>query len=109
LGYVYDVSEPGLLVDLLAAVAYTDRELIVVGGSWGRLPDFTEALDARTRNWPRSIPVVASALDEEADLRGARSRAVELLQSAIVAAARQSEAPGARTSGSGISPPRKTL
>jgi predicted NBD/HSP70 family sugar kinase len=103
-------SRVGVLADavsgvLLAAVGYTDPERIVLGGSWGRLLAFTEALDARARNWPRSLPVVASALDEAADLRGARSRAVELVQSAIVAASHQDKATGARTPGTRISPP----
>jgi predicted NBD/HSP70 family sugar kinase len=73
---------------LLAAVAFTDPDLVVLGGPWGRLPGFVDVLGDRARRWPRSIRIVASALGEAPELSGARSRAVELLRSSIVAAAR---------------------
>ena len=73
---------------LLAAVAFADPELVVLGGPWGRLPGFVEVLDDRARRWPRNIGIVASTLGEAPELSGARSRAVELLRSSIVADAR---------------------
>ena len=74
---------------LLAAVAFSDPQQIVLGGPWGTLPGFVEAVAERARQWPRSIPVSGSALGAEPELLGARSRAVEMLRSAIVAASRE--------------------
>jgi len=74
---------------LIAAIAFTDPELLVLGGPWGRLPHFVDALVAGAQQWPRPIPITPSALAEQPDLLGARSRAVDLLRTAIVAIARE--------------------
>lgn len=78
---------------LLAAVAFSDPQQIVVGGPWGHLPVFVDALDERVRRWPRRVPVAAAGLLEAPDVVGARLRAVELLRSTIVQAARKAPAP----------------
>jgi predicted NBD/HSP70 family sugar kinase/biotin operon repressor len=72
---------------LLAATSFSDPQVLVVGGPWGRAPTFVEALRARGAGWPRPVPVVPAALEEEADLVGARDHAVDLLRSAIMRAA----------------------
>ena len=77
---------------LMAAVAFSDPQLIVLGGSWARLPTFVEALQSRTASWPRSVPVQVSSLLDRPELEGARKQAVEMLRSAIVEASRQAAA-----------------
>lgn len=74
---------------LLAAVAFSDPQQIVVGGPWGQLPVFVNALAERVRQWPREVPIAAASLIEAPDVVGARLRAVELLRSVIVQAARK--------------------
>ena len=70
---------------LLAAVAFTDPELIIIGGPWGRLPGFLDTLVARAQHWPRPVHITTSALAEHPDMLGARSAAVNILRTAIVA------------------------
>lgn len=96
-GQAHSAKTLGVLADavsgvLMAAVAFTDPQLIVLGGSWARLPAFVQALQARIANWPRSVPVQVSALLEKPELAGAREQAVELLRAAIVGASRQAVA-----------------
>ena len=76
---------------LLAAIAFSDPQLLVIGGPWGASPAFVEALRASSASWPRPVPVVPAALLEEADLVGARDHAVDLLRSAIMRAAQGAE------------------
>lgn len=72
---------------LLAAIAFSDPQVLVIGGPWGAAPAFTEALRASSASWPRPVPVVSAALLQEADLVGARDHAVDLLRTAIMRAA----------------------
>ena len=72
---------------LAAAVALTDSELIIVGGSWGSHPAILEAIAASAARLPRPIPIQAAALTDEPALTGARTDALSRLRSAIVAAA----------------------
>ena len=74
---------------LLAAIAFGDPQLIVLGGSWAGLPPFVEALHERRGAWPRRLPVEVSALPESPELVAARGQAVEMLRSAIVETARE--------------------
>ena len=73
---------------LLAAIAFTDPQLIIIGGPWGRLPGFLDTLVARAQHWPRPIHITTSALAEHPDMLGARAAAVESLRAAIVATTR---------------------
>jgi predicted NBD/HSP70 family sugar kinase len=79
---------------LLAALAFSDPQLIVLGGPWAaRLPVFLEALRLRIEAWPRTVPVTLASLLESPELVGARMQALEMLRSAIVETARESSAP----------------
>jgi predicted NBD/HSP70 family sugar kinase len=76
---------------LLAAVAFSDPQVLVIGGPWGGSPAFVEALRSSSAAWPRPVPVVPAAVAEEADLAGARDHAVDLLRAAIMRAAQGGE------------------
>lgn len=77
-----------------AAVALTDPELIIVGGSWGSHPVILEAITAEAVRLPRPIPVRAATLTGEPALTGARTEALNRLRSGIVAAAISPRAAG---------------
>ncbi len=77
---------------LLAAVAFSDPQLIVVGGPWGHLPAFIAALSERVGRWPRRVPIEAASLLGAPEVVGARLQAVSRLRSAIVRAARETPA-----------------
>ena len=79
---------------LVAALAFCDPQLIVVGGAWGHLPAFLASLGERADHWPRSVPIVAAGLLEAPEVAGVRDHAVELLRTAIVQTAR--DAPSRR-------------
>jgi predicted NBD/HSP70 family sugar kinase len=70
-----------------AAVALTDSQCIIVGGSWGSSPAILEAIAAAAACLPRPVPVQAAALTHEPTLTGARTDALRRLRSAIVDAA----------------------
>jgi predicted NBD/HSP70 family sugar kinase len=72
---------------LPAAVALTDPELILVGGSWGSHPVILEAIAGAAARLPRPIPIQAAALTDDPGLTGARTDALSRLRSGIVAAA----------------------
>ena len=76
----------------LAAIAFGDPQLLVLGGPWGRLPAFVELIRERADSWPRRVRIEASTLEGSLELVGARLRAVELLRSAIVQDSRQAPA-----------------
>lgn len=71
----------------LAAVAFTDPELLVIGGGWGSQPAFVAAMEERSAAWPRPVRVASALVETEPELAGARSHAVELLRDAIMRAA----------------------
>lgn len=77
---------------LVAAVAFGDPQLIVVGGPWGHLPAFLDSLAERAANWPRRVPIVAADLVDAPEVAGVRDRAVELLRTTIVQTARDAPA-----------------
>jgi predicted NBD/HSP70 family sugar kinase len=81
---------------LMAAIAFGDPQLVVLGGSWAGLRPFVEALHERTGTWPRRLPVEVSALPEAPELVAARGQAVEMLRSAIVETAREGTVPSER-------------
>lgn len=88
----------GVLADavsgvLMAAIAFGDPELIVLGGAWARLPAFVETLHERMERWPRRVPVEVSSLLDSPELVAARRQAVEMLRSAIVETAREAAVP----------------
>ena len=80
---------------LLAAIGFSDPQVLVVGGPWGGSAPFVAALRGSSAAWPRPVPVVPAAVEQEADLAGARDHAVDLLRSAIMRAA-QGGASGGR-------------
>jgi predicted NBD/HSP70 family sugar kinase len=73
---------------LLAATAFSDPELIVLGGTWARQPTFFAALAERAAAWPRGVPIRASTVLDRPEMVGARWAAVQLLRSAIVETSR---------------------
>ena len=72
----------------LAAIAFGDPQLLVLGGPWGGLPPFVEAIQERA-DVATPAPVEVSALPESPELVAARGQAVEMLRSAIVETARE--------------------
>jgi predicted NBD/HSP70 family sugar kinase len=89
---------------LAAAVALTDPEVIIIGGSWGSQPLILQAISTAAARLPRHVPIQAAQLAIEPSLAGARADALTRLRSDIVAAARTpgpGHAPAAagRTSG----------
>ena len=94
-------AEPGMRTTLataiagaiMAAIALADPECIVVGGTWGRDLQIVEALREQFKNAPRQVPIVASALDTEPDLDGARTAGLNRLQDQIVAMTKALENP----------------
>ena len=73
---------------LAAAVALTDPELIIIGGSWGSHPLILQAISAAAARLPRHVPIQAAQLTVEPSLTGARADALTRLRSDIIAAAR---------------------
>src|ERR1700733_3277200 len=74
---------------LAAVVALADPELIIIGGSWGGHPLILDVIATASAPMPRHAPVRAAKLTAEPSLRGARTAALSLLRSAIVAAAQR--------------------
>ena len=70
---------------LAAAVALTDPELVVLGGSWGAHPAMLEAVREEFGAQPRHVPVRAAGVVDEPSLRGARSAALAELRAAVLA------------------------
>jgi predicted NBD/HSP70 family sugar kinase len=70
---------------LAAAVALTDPELVVLGGSWGVHPAMLEAVREDFGAQPRPVPVRAAAVLDEPSLRGARTAALEELRATVLA------------------------
>ena len=68
---------------LAAAVAFTDPEVIVIGGSWGIHPTVIEAVSAAFSEHPRHVPVRAATVMDDAPLTGARNHAVKQLRALI--------------------------
>ena len=74
----------------LAAIAFGDPQLLVLGGPWGRLPAFVELIRGGPTAGRAPGPHRGLARSEGSpELVGARLRAVELLRSAIVQDSRQ--------------------
>jgi len=67
---------------ILAAIAFTDPEKILVGGEWG--PSLVPAIAEAAAATPRPIPVVTAA-PENVPLAGARAHAIADLRTAIIA------------------------
>jgi predicted NBD/HSP70 family sugar kinase len=85
---------------LAAAVALTDPELIIIGGSWGSHPLVLQSISAAATRLPRHVPVQAAQLAVEPSLAGARTDALTRLRSDIIATA--------RTASTGHAPPAAT-
>jgi predicted NBD/HSP70 family sugar kinase len=68
---------------LAAAVALTDSNLVIIGGSWGSHPVVLAAISAAAARLPRPVPVRAAELAAEPALAGARTSALSRLRSAI--------------------------
>jgi predicted NBD/HSP70 family sugar kinase len=74
---------------LAAVVALADPELIIIGGSWGGHPLILDVIATASARMPRHAAVQAAKLTAEPSLSGARTAALSLLRSAIVAAAQR--------------------
>jgi predicted NBD/HSP70 family sugar kinase len=77
---------------LAAVVALADPELIIIGGSWGGHPLILDVIATASARMPRHAAVRAAKLTAEPSLSGARTAALSLLRSAIVAAAQRTGA-----------------
>ena len=89
---------------LAAAVALTDPEVIIIGGSWGSHPLILQAISTAAARLARRVPIQAAQLAVEPSLAGARADALTRLRSDIIATARtagpgHAPASAARTSG----------
>jgi len=69
---------------LCAAVALSDPELVVLGGSWGSHPAMLEAVREDLGAQPRSVPVRAAGVLDQPSLRGARASALQALRAAVL-------------------------
>jgi predicted NBD/HSP70 family sugar kinase len=78
---------------LAAVVAFTDPELVVVGGTWGSEPAVLDATGADLRQLPRPISIRPPRVTVEPSLTGARAQALNELRAAILA---DSRSPGSR-------------
>ena len=67
-----------------AAVALSDPELVVVGGTWGSHATVIDAIRDGCRGLARGVSVRPATVAVEAPLTGARDRAVDDLRSRIV-------------------------
>ncbi|GAA2555645.1 ROK family transcriptional regulator [Winogradskya consettensis] len=70
-----------------AIVALTNPAAIVIGGSWGTHPALLSAIIAVVAHLPRPVPVHPATIPTEPALTGARTEAIALLRTAVVAAA----------------------
>ena len=66
-----------------AAVALTDPQVVVIGGTWGTHPAVREAVQAACERLARPVALRPALVTEDAPLAGARARAVRDLRSAI--------------------------
>jgi predicted NBD/HSP70 family sugar kinase len=67
---------------ILAAIAFTDPETILVGGEWG--PSLVPAIAEEAARTPRPVPVT-TVTAENTPLTGARTHAIADLRTAIIA------------------------
>jgi predicted NBD/HSP70 family sugar kinase len=67
---------------ILAAIAFTDPERILIGGEWG--PGLVPAIAEAAARTPRPIPVVAVTAGNT-PLTGARTHAIDALRTTIIA------------------------
>jgi predicted NBD/HSP70 family sugar kinase len=77
---------------LAAVVALADPEIIIIGGSWGGHPLILDVITAASARMPRHAAVRAARLTAEPSLSGARTAALSLLRSAVVADAQRTGA-----------------
>jgi predicted NBD/HSP70 family sugar kinase len=92
---------------LAAAVALTDPELIILGGSWGSHPLILQAISTAAARLPRHVPIQAAQVAVEPSLAGARTDALTCLRSDIIATARTASA-GHAPAAATRQPPRPT-
>lgn len=78
----HDVIARAVTDAILAAIAFTDPERILVGGEWG--PSLVPAIAAAVAGTPRPVPVAAAA---HSPLTGARTHAIDALRATIIATA----------------------
>src|SRR4051794_18435684 len=77
------------ICDVLAAlVALSDPARVVIGGSWGSDAGILTAIEARSRDLPRSTPTETASVQHEPSLSGARTEALEQLRRTITTSAR---------------------
>ncbi|MEO7236851.1 MAG: ROK family transcriptional regulator, partial [Lapillicoccus sp.] len=60
-----------------AMVALADPEVVVLGGPWGSVPAFVDAVARRVGRGPRPVPVRGASVTHDAPFVGARRSAVE--------------------------------
>src|SRR3954464_1585197 len=75
--------------DVLAAlVALCDPDLVIIGGPWGSDGGVLTAIEARSRELPRSTTLQPATVRHEPSLTGARNEALEQLRAAVTTSAR---------------------
>jgi predicted NBD/HSP70 family sugar kinase len=73
---------------LAAAIAFSDPELVIIGGTWGTVPVVLDAIAAQFERLPRHVPLRAARLTDAPSLAGARNHALHELQAAIATSTR---------------------
>ncbi len=68
---------------LAAVVAFSDPELVIIGGTWGTEPVVLDAIAAEFERLPRHVPIRTAQLTDAPSLAGARNHALHELQAAI--------------------------
>ena len=68
---------------IVAIIALTDPQLVVLGGSWGAHPRIRQAVRESLGTQPRAVPVRPPQVVTEPSLAGARQRALDDLQTLL--------------------------
>jgi predicted NBD/HSP70 family sugar kinase len=73
------------ICDVIAGlIAFTDPQLVVIGGTWGPHPALLERVDEELRRQPRQVEIRGARVTTEPSLTGARHHALEQLRRSVL-------------------------
>ncbi|HTC68439.1 MAG TPA: ROK family protein, partial [Acidothermaceae bacterium] len=71
--------------DVIAGlVAFTDPQLVVIGGTWGPHPALLEMIDEELQRQPRQVEIRGARVTTEPSLAGARQHALDQLRRLVL-------------------------
>lgn len=73
---------------LAAVVAFSDPEVVIMGGPWGTAPVVLDAIADEFERLPRHVPIRAARLTDAPSFTGAKNHALHELRAAIVSSTR---------------------